>query len=214
MQYCAQYKRRLGGPRRISASVRACQKAQALATVLLWHDDLTDEQIVARCGVSRRTLSRWKQHLFVQKAFYAYQAAWNVQWRREAVAAQKREADALIRSFQVVSGAPGPDHGAVTAEEKPARDRRIVAGRVSAQAGLHQSGTAPKPVRCPLCLVRYPRYYGLIRRAVPHRCGWTSVGLRNCAFTPALLVLLSRFQEVHKCVVACVTHLRSSGCSL
>ena len=73
--------------------------------VLLWHDDLTDEQIAARCGVSRRTLARWKQHPFVQTAFYAYQAAWNERRRREAAAARQREADALLRSLQERRGA-------------------------------------------------------------------------------------------------------------
>ena len=68
--------------------------------VLLWHDDLTDEQIAARCGVSRRTLARWKHHPFVRRAFAAYQAAWNERRRREAAVARRREADALIRSFQ------------------------------------------------------------------------------------------------------------------
>jgi hypothetical protein len=37
-----QYRRRPGHPRRVCASVRARQKAQALAAVLLWHDDLTE----------------------------------------------------------------------------------------------------------------------------------------------------------------------------
>jgi AraC-like DNA-binding protein len=95
-----QHRRRPGRPRRVSLAVRVRQKAQALAAVLLWHDDLTDEQIAARCGVSRRTLARWKQHPFVQAAFYAYQAAWNAQQRREAAAARKREADALLRSLR------------------------------------------------------------------------------------------------------------------
>jgi hypothetical protein len=76
--------------------------------VLLWHaeateggrDDLTDEQIAARCGVSRRTLARWKRHPFVQAVFYAYQAAWNERRQRKAAVARQREADALLRSLR------------------------------------------------------------------------------------------------------------------
>jgi hypothetical protein len=86
----------------------------ALAAVLLWHDDLTDEQIAARCGVSRRTLARWKHHPFVQRAFAAYQADSNERRRRdqrracamakpsasEAAAVRQHEANVLLRSFQ------------------------------------------------------------------------------------------------------------------
>ncbi len=153
VQYCVQYRRRPGRPRRVSASVRARQRRQALAAMLLWHDDLTDEQIAARCGVSRRTLARWKQHPFVQTAFYAYQAAWNERRRRAGWQPRKGTNRRPLCGAKTRAGTPcrmvvveGRErcclHGGMSTGPKTAEGRARIAESNRRRAEVNHAATA------------------------------------------------------------------------
>lgn len=87
-------------------------KARELAARLVADDELSDDQIAARCGIGRATLARWKRHPVFRGRVAQYGALWRQQVEREGIADRLQRLRALHdrwRRLQAVIAARAAD---------------------------------------------------------------------------------------------------------
>lgn len=85
-----------------NVSAKQLTTAQERAALLVAEDTLTDQQIAAACGVTDRTIWRWKKLAVFLAAVDAHRTRWRDEIEQQGIANRKNRVDALNERWRLM----------------------------------------------------------------------------------------------------------------